>query len=122
MAERVLVERKSTELFKFEKKNDAVQGVLIAINPVVITDKDTKKPRKVTQFIIRRDDGSGVKLIGTYDICDKLTLADVGHWVSLTYTGDDPDVKGPNGQPMKRFFIEVDEQTQYVGTDADIPF
>jgi hypothetical protein len=121
---RKLVERPATELYKFTNNGEQIEGVLVAINKVEIEDADTKKMRPVIEYVLQMENKK-VKFLGTWDLNDKLGRGDLGRFIVVTYLGEDKNVV-KNGNHMKRYKVEVDEQTKkrddLTITDADIPF
>lgn len=122
-------ERTAPELLKWsaENKGKQIQGVFRSLEEVEVTDPATKEKKKVWQYTLESESGSGsVKFIATYDLLQKLTRKDIGKVVRITYTGDDESV-AKNGNPMKVFsvFVKANSGKNAHGlevSDADIPF
>lgn len=116
------VKREAPELFKFTRDTPALEGRLIAVSKIEITDKESGELRDVTQYVVERtSDRSRVKFLGTFDIDQKLSASDKGCLVRLRYTGDDPKANG-----MKVYEIAVkDDRVQNPNgleiTDDDLP-
>lgn len=118
--------REAAELFKFtsDKGKNRLEGVLLAQAAVKVKGKDA------VQYLLQRPDGSRVKFLQTYDLIEKLRHEDKGHYVTVEYIGNDPEVKGPDGQEMKRFEVWVSASSVMQAqrnddphiTDEDVPF
>jgi hypothetical protein len=107
------------EMVKFDKAGETIAGVLIAVTSVRVNNKD------VTEFML----GLGqkrMKLLGTYDLLQKLTRAHVGCSVRIKYRGENPDVSR-NGNSLKVFDVQIKGTPSRSSdsspiTDEDIPF
>jgi hypothetical protein len=109
------------DLVKWDKPGEMIAGVLQSITAVVVGGK------RVPQYLLALGEKQ-FKLLGTYDICQKLTRAHVGCQVRIKYLGEDENIRGgPNNQPMKVFSIQIKgTPTREIPggpiTDEDIPF
>lgn len=106
------------ELFSFENPGQMIAGILTDFSSVRVHDKN------VPQYVLTAD-ARVVKLLGTYDLVQKLTRAHVGCMVRIKFLGTDPNVT-KNGNAMKIFDIVI-KGTPYQRdsspiTDEDIPF
>jgi hypothetical protein len=116
------------ELYKFEKRGDVLSGVLSAITQIEIESEDRPgQKQRVTQFLIS-EHGRIFKLLGTYDLCQKLTRRYVGCMVRITFLGEDHKIKRGDNY-MKVFDVQVkgspsdpSEPRPFAATDEDIPF
>jgi hypothetical protein len=106
------------ELFSFEKPGQEIAGILTDVSSVHVQGKN------VLQFVLAAD-ARVVKLLGTYDLVQKLTRAHVGCMVRIKFRGTDPSIT-KNGNAMKIFHVMIKgTPTQEHGspiTDEDIPF
>lgn len=120
---RTLVERPSPELFSFSTPGDFVKGVLSAIDRVEVKGKPT------IQFTV--DDAAEnktYKILGTYDLNQKIKKSDIGSFLQIVYKGENKEVKkGDNF--LRMFGVAFEEKTHAATftdgsqiTDADIPF
>jgi hypothetical protein len=121
---RTLVEREAPELFKFEGVGDFVKGVLMAMDIVTVREK-----RTVQFTIYDAGDGKTRKILGTYDLLQKINKDDVGRFVQIVYKGENKEIrKGDNFlrifsvafEDKKKTAATFEDGTQI--TDADIPF
>jgi len=81
-----------SDLFTFADAGESVEGVLVGVEEGQFGD----------QFVIKKEDGKTIHL-GSYKALNgKLTLADVGMAVKVTYKGD---VKSDKGRFYKDFDI-----------------
>ena len=118
--------RDAPELFKFEKRGDRVEGTLVNVSQVEIVSDDNRKQR-VTQYLIARRDQPPVKILATWDLLQKLTEADRGLLVRITFLGEDHKIKRGDNY-MKIFDVQTKETetpTNAHGvtpTDEDVPF
>jgi hypothetical protein len=118
-------EATAPELFSFKNVADSIDGILLSIQKVTITDKETKKPKDVIEYTIEREDGRRAKLLASADLAQKISMAHRGAFVSITYTGTDSSVV-KNGNAMRTFEVLVAKREANAHgaeiTDADIPF
>lgn len=116
------------ELFKFERRGDLVFGTLLNITRIQIESQDHKgQMQDVTQYLIARRDQAPVKILGTFDLNQKLgSRRYVGCLVQITFMGEDQKIKRGNNA-MKVFDVQI-KGTPNEGaptgpiTDDDIPF
>lgn len=119
------VELLAPELWKWEKEGQELNGRFVSLETVEIKSDGEKK--KVRQYIFESLTGAGsVKMIGSFDILQKLTGKYVGCKVRIIYNGTDDSVQ-KNGNSMKVFEVrvwprEVKSANNPEITDADIPF
>lgn len=115
--------REPPPLFRFEKKGDRLEGILLQRTMVTIQGKPTVK------YLVRRMDDSECVFLGTVDITSKLRVTDIGHAFRITYVGEDTMVK--RGDNYMRVFevdvksapsIRIAPETNPEITDDDIPF
>ena len=112
----------SPELFSFEKSGETFAGVLTNVTMIDL------KGKRVPQYLVSRDQ-KVIKMLGTYDLVQKLTRRWIGCQVRITYLGEDASVSR-NGNNMKVFDVQVkgspsDGQhpsAPFIATDEDIPF
>lgn len=111
---------KSPEIVKFEKLGDTISGVLLAVTTVQV------KGKGVVEYMLGRG-SDRLKLLGTYDLVQKLNRTHVGYPVRIKYRGEDPSISR-NGNAMKIFDVQVKKQRDASFadgspiTDEDIPF
>lgn len=109
------------ELFSFEKPGSEIAGVLIAVSSVELRGK------KVVQYTLAGANNRVLKLLGTYDLVQKLTRAHTGCMVRIRYRGTDPEIKkGDNEMKVFHVMIKGTPTQQSAAsspiTDEDIPF
>jgi hypothetical protein len=109
------------ELFSFEKPGEQFAGVLTNITTIDL------KGKRIPQYLFARD-SKVIKMLGTYDLVQKLTRRYVGNMVRITYLGEDQSVSR-NGNSMKVFDVQIkgtpSEQppaAPFIASDEDIPF
>lgn len=120
-------ERKEAPLFKFNRTGDALQGVLIKMEPVSIKDEKTGAMSKTIAYFFSTDTNGGVqKIHGTWEINQKLSPGDLGRVVRVIFRGLNKEVGTAKGNALRNFDVLVDrklaKQNDLVITDADIPF
>lgn len=109
------------DMMKFERPGQSLAGRLQLVGPIQL------KGKNVIQYTIAHDDGRKTKLLGTYDLVQKLGREHIGCLVRITYRGEDPEIRrGENA--MKVFDVQVkrdasapDRESAPI-TDEDIPF
>lgn len=112
------------ELFQFERPGQFIAGLLVNVSLVQIGGQ----PKAVPQYLFQKSDGKQFKLLGTYDIVQKLTATRkfVGYLVRIEFRGEDQEIKrGDNA--MKIFAVQVkrleqQQQVPFVPSDEDVPF
>jgi hypothetical protein len=84
--------------------------------------------KKVLQYTVITDSERAFKLLGTYDLVQKLSRAYLGGMVKIRYRGTDPEIQR-NGNAMKVFHVMVKPSrnpnsaaAQHVISNDDIPF
>jgi hemerythrin superfamily protein len=113
------VEATAPELFKFEKKGDLLEGILLAVKQEII-----KGDRVLEMYV---NTGRTVKKYRPgYDVKSKLKKDMIGKHVIIRYYGDD-ESKGKDGNAMKVFGLYYKPIADHDGddpgiTDEDIPF
>jgi hypothetical protein len=113
------VEATAPELYKFEKKGQILDGILLAMKIEII-----KGDRVLEMYVStgRRV----VKYRPGYDVKSKLKKEMLGKHLIILYRGDD-ESKGKDGNPMKVFEVFYKPVADHDGddpgaTDEDIPF
>lgn len=125
-------ERKAPELFSFKGEGDVLEGVLVQAGLVEINDKESGRLKKVMQYVIEGKDENGAaitwKIIGSWDINQKLSPRDHNSLVRITYIGENKDVKkGDNYMKMFEVLVAPPPRASRFSdgheiTDADISF
>jgi hypothetical protein len=120
---REMQEVKAPEMFQFTRDNPRLEGVFLGLSRVNVKGKET------TQYMVQDSDRNRFTFLATFDLARKIQPAHVGHWISVTYEGEDPDIK-TQGSPIRRFRLAVskEKETEFrnihgvsIG-DEDIPF
>ena len=120
---REMCEVRAPEMFQFTKDNSRLEGVFLGISRVSVKGKET------TQYMIQDCEGNRFTFLATFDLARKIQPVHVGHWLSVMYEGEDPDVK-TQGSPMRRFRVAVSKEKEPEFrnlhgvniSDGDIPF
>ena len=120
---REMQDLKAPEMFQFTKDNPRLEGVFLGISRVTVKGKET------TQYMLQDADGNRFTFLATYDLARKIQPVHVGHWLSVTYEGEDPEIK-TQGSPMRRFRVQVskDKEPEFRNihgvnvVDDDVPF
>jgi len=103
--QREMLEVKAPEMFKFERANDVITGILMAIESVVVQHKEQK------QYVVKKDDGQLATFLQTYDMRARLREEFLGHYIEVRYLGEDKLVE-TQGNPLRRFGIKVSAQKE----------
>lgn len=122
-------EQNAPALQKWERPGESVFGKLLSIQIITLDGK------RVPQYLLAPDSSHTIKMLGTYDLTQKLTRRHIGMLVRIKYLGQDENIKGgPNNTPMKVFSVHTKadpdapagtaSQQRDSGpiTDEDIPF
>lgn len=123
-------ERKPPKKFDFANGVQLV-GVLTSHERTSVRDKRTGAPKMVNRYVVEERDANlqlvdSVFFHGTVQLDSMLRPADVGHFVSITCTGEDKDA-GRAGNAMKLFAVQVSKQpapgwtANGAVTDDDLP-
>jgi hypothetical protein len=113
--------RTEPEFIQF-KPDQTVEGILVAMKKMQVTEEGTGRVSNTVKFVVQ--DGDRVyAFLGTYQLCEKLRPADIGHAVRIRYMGENTSV-GRNGKQMREFevFVSVAKVEDVFITDNDIPF
>lgn len=110
------------ELQEWKTPGETIAGKLISAGPIDL------KGKRVIQYILAPDPSHRVKMLGTYDLMQKLTSAHIGMQVRIKYLGEDDSVQR-NGNSMKVFDVHVRRDPDAPAgrdsgpiSDEDIPF
>jgi hypothetical protein len=121
---RKMVERKAPILFEFKAPGDLLEGELLSVDKIKITDRDTKQPKLVMQYTFVGESDT-FKCLGTYDLNTKLRPSDVGLWVEIVFMEVDASKNN-----MRVFSVKIEDKSKNAAhfadgqkiTDDDIPF
>lgn len=110
------------QLHQWDKPGETIAGKLMSIEPVEIRGK------RVPQYTLATDSSHRIRLLGTYDLVQKLNRTHIGMLVRIKYLGEDESVKkGDNA--MRIFDVHVKKDSSAAThndgtpiTDEDIPF
>lgn len=108
------------ELIAFDKPGQQLEGTLIGVTRIELRGK------KVVQYTLANGDRT-LKLLGTFDLVQKLDSRHIGCRVRLLYRGEDPEIKkGDNHMKIFQVQIKGTPSSAAAGpgpiTDEDIPF
>lgn len=120
---RDMQEVKAPEMFQFTQDNPRLEGVFLGLSRITVKGKET------TQYMLQDSDGSRFTFLATYDLARKIQPGHVGRWLSVTYEGEDSEIK-TQGSPIRRFRVLVSKEKEpefrnvhgLNTTDEDIPF
>jgi hypothetical protein len=104
-------EVKAPEQFQFTESHRTLSGILIDIDQVGVKDKRTGEAKPTMQYIVQHENGDRSTFLGTYDLTRKIQLAHVGHWMTITYEGEDPSVQ-TQGSPLRKFKVLVSKEKE----------
>jgi hypothetical protein len=103
---REMQERTAPEMFQFNDDDRQMQGVLVHIGTVQVKEKEA------TQYTLENPEtGKRVTFLATYDLERKIRQADLGHFVTVIYDGEDTSIK-TQGSPMKKFRVQVSKEKE----------
>jgi hypothetical protein len=107
------------DLISFEKPGQRIAGTLVDVSRIDLRGK------KVVQYVISTENRV-CKLLGTYDLVQKLDNRHIGCMVRILYRGEDPEIKkGDNHMKIFHVMIKGTPAAARPGgpiTDEDIPF
>jgi hypothetical protein len=123
-----MIERKEPTFVKLAE-GEVIQGVLLRMERI---EMGSEKKKVVRYTVHEFDSGHLCSFLGAYQIDSKLTMADIGHVISVRCEGEDRNVRR-NGNAMKLYTVLVSEKKfaengntpvvdSSIITDDDIPF
>jgi hypothetical protein len=98
-------EVKAPEMFQFSDQHRTLSGVFIAIAEVTVRGKDT------IQYMLQDESGLRFTFLATYDLQRKIQAAHAGHWMTITYEGEDSTVE-TQGSPLRKFKVQVSKDKE----------
>src|ERR1017187_6938923 len=102
---REMQEVKAPEQFSFNDSHHTVSGVLIDIDQVTVKTKPTM------QYTVQDDDRRRWTFLATYDLQRKIQPAHIGHWMTITYEGEDHSIE-TQGSPLRKFRVQVSKEKE----------
>lgn len=99
---RQMQEVKAPDMFQFSDQHRTASGVLIDIDQVTV--KNNEKP--TMQYLFEGDGKRRFTFLGTADLNKKIHPGHIGHWMDITYEGEDTAIK-TQGSPMRKFKVQV---------------
>lgn len=111
--QRRMVEVKAPELFQFTEQGQQFGGVLLRIEPIDITNKQTGQVNQAIEYLFQNPDGGARwTCLGTNDLNKKLTPHMIGHYVEVRYETDDSSFMKQGQSPMKVFKVTVSQDKE----------
>lgn len=98
-----MTEVKAPELIQFTKQGQAVEGVLVSIEPVEV------KGKQAIEYLFQRENGDRFSCLGTNDLNKKIHPGHIGHWLIVRYETDDKSFQKEGQSPMKVFKVVASE-------------
>ena len=109
---REMSERTAPEMFQFNDHDKYMSGVLVHVGKVNVTNKQTGEEKEATQYTLENpENGKRVTFLATYDMERKIRPGDVGHFLTVTYEGEDTSIK-TQGSPIKKFRVQVSKELE----------
>jgi hypothetical protein len=93
------------EMFQFTDEHRTISGVFIDIAEVAIKGKQT------IQYTLQAEDRRRFTFLATYDLQRKIQASHAGHWMTITYEGEDPSVQ-TQGSPLRKFKVQVSKEKE----------
>jgi hypothetical protein len=98
-------EVKAPEQFSFTETTRILNGVLIDIDQVTVRTKPTM------QYTVQDEDRRRFTFLATYDLQRKIQPAHIGHWMTITYEGEDHSIE-TQGSPLRKFRVQVSKEKE----------
>jgi len=92
-------------MFQFTTRQPTLGGTLIDISIVTVKGKET------TQYMIEDEEGHRFTFLATWDLLRKIRPAHVGHFMWISYEGEDSSVE-TQGSPLKKFRVQVSREKE----------
>lgn len=108
---REMQEVKAPEQFQFSDSQRHLSGVLLDIDQVGVKDKKTGESKPTMQYIVQDENGQRHSFLGTYDLQRKIMPQHIGHWMTITYEGEDSTVQ-TQGSPLRKFRVQVAKEKE----------
>lgn len=102
---REMQEVKAPEQFSFTETTRILNGVLIDIDQVTVRTKPTM------QYTVQDEDRRRFTFLATYDLQRKIQPAHIGHWMTITYEGEDHSIE-TQGSPLRKFRVQVSKEKE----------
>jgi hypothetical protein len=102
---REMQEVKAPEQFSFTETSRTLNGVLIDIDQVTVRTKPTM------QYTVQDEDRRRFTFLATYDLQRKIQPAHIGHWMTVTYEGEDHLIE-TQGSPLRKFRVQVSKEKE----------
>jgi len=96
---------RAPEMFQFNTQHANLSGVLIDIDQVTVKGKPT------VQYTVQDEDRRRFTFLATYDLQRKIQPVHIGHWMTITYEGEDPTVE-TQGSPLRKFRVQVSKEKE----------
>lgn len=102
---REMQEVSAPEQFQFSDKAKFLSGVLIDIDQVTVKGKPTM------QYTVQEENQRRFTFLATYDLQRKIHPAHIGHWMTITYEGEDHTIE-TQGSPLRKFKVQVSKEKE----------
>jgi hypothetical protein len=102
---REMEEVQAPAMFQFSDQQRTLSGVFMDIAEVTI------KGRPTIQYMLQDEEGRRVTFLATYDLQRKIQAIHAGHWMTITYEGEDPSVQ-TQGSPLRKFKVQVSKDKE----------
>lgn len=103
--QRQMQEVSAPEMFQFSDQHRTLSGVFIDIAQVTVKGKDT------IQYTLQDENRRRFTFLATYDLQRKIQAAHAGHWMTITYEGEDREVQ-TQGSPLRKFKVQVSKEKE----------
>ena len=108
---REMEEVKAPSQFSFSDQSRTLSGTLLDIDQVGVKDKKTGEAKPAMQYLLQDESGRRFTFLGTYDLTKKIQPIHVGHWMTVTYEGEDNSIQ-TQGSPMRKFKVLVAKEKE----------
>jgi hypothetical protein len=108
---REMIDVKAPEQFSFNDQHRTLSGVLIDIDQVMVKPKDGSPAKPTMQYILQDEEKQRFTFLGTYDLTRKIQPSHIGHWMTITYEGEDATVQ-TQGSPLRKFRVQVSKDKE----------
>lgn len=108
---REMEEVKAPSQFSFSEQNRTLTGVLLDIDQVGVKDRKTGEAKPTMQYMVQDEGGRRFTFLGTYDLMKKIQPIHVGHWMTITYEGEDSSIQ-TQGSPLRKFKVQVSKEKE----------
>jgi hypothetical protein len=106
--ERKMIEQQEPKFHQWTHENEQIEGHLLAMESFELIDKNSGELKNQIRYVVRDPDKNLISFLQTVTLARLLRKEHIGHYVVVTYAGEDRSVK-TQGSPLRRFRVRTSE-------------